>query len=67
MCIAIPGKIISLEDRQAVVEFKGNRVKVNVALVRPKEGDYVLVHAGCAIQIIQPSEAEEMLEILGEM
>ena len=67
MCLAIPGKVVSIEDRQAVVDFKGNQVKVNVALIQPKVGDYVLIHAGCAIQVIDGAEAEEMLEILGEM
>ena len=67
MCIAIPGKVVSIENRQATVDFKGNQVRVNVSLIQPKIGDYVLIHAGCAIQVIDAVEAEEMLEILGEM
>jgi hydrogenase expression/formation protein HypC len=52
MCIAIPGKIISIDQAKAKVDFNGNVVDVNVGLIDPKVGDYVLVHAGCAIEIM---------------
>jgi hydrogenase expression/formation protein HypC len=67
MCIAIPGKVIETEDNTAKVDFKGNAMKVNLGLVDAKAGDYVLVHAGCAIEVIRKDQAEELMEILTEL
>lgn len=64
MCVAIPGKVISIQDGQAVVDFSGNRVSAYIGLVPAKIGDYVLVHAGCVIQIMKQQEAEEVLELM---
>jgi hydrogenase expression/formation protein HypC len=65
MCVAIPGKIISIEDGKAVVDFSGNRVTAYTGLVKAKVGDYVLVHAGCVIQTMKQREAEEIVELMG--
>jgi len=66
MCIAIPGKIISIDAPRAKVDFNGNIVDVNVGLVDPAIGDYVLVHAGCAIEVLQKDRALEMIELFRE-
>jgi len=50
--------------RTGKVLYSGNEMDVNLTLVSPKVGDYVLVHAGCAIEIMQKEPAEEMLDIL---
>jgi len=50
MCLAFPGKIISVKNQQAIVDFDGVRKEVNVSLVDAKKGDYVIVHAGFAIE-----------------
>ena len=57
MCIAIPGKITSIEGMIAKVDFRGNSVNVHTGLIDPKVGDYVLVHAGCAIEIMTKDSA----------
>ena len=49
MCVAIPGRVTEIEGTTAKVDFNGNMVNVNVGLVEPEVGQYVLVHAGCAI------------------
>jgi len=67
MCIAIPGKIISIDAPRAKVDFNGNIVDVNVGLVDPAIGDYVLVHAGCAIEVLQKDRALEMIELFREL
>ncbi|MBO5071139.1 MAG: HypC/HybG/HupF family hydrogenase formation chaperone [Roseburia sp.] len=67
MCVAIPGKVLSIEDGKAVVDFSGNQVKAYVGLVNVKVGDYVLVHAGCVIQTMKQQEAEEIVELMNEM
>ena len=52
MCVAIPGKVIEVFEDKAKVDFNGNTVNVNTGLVDPKPGQYVLVHAGCAIEVM---------------
>jgi len=60
MCLAIPAKIVTLEDREAIVDVGGNRLSVNVVLTpRVTVGEWVLVHAGFAIATIEESDALE--------
>lgn len=67
MCVAVPGKVIELNDFHGKVDFQGNIIDVNMALVDAKIGDYVLVHAGCALEIIQKEMADEMLALFAEL
>ena len=67
MCIAIPGLIISMEGTKAKVDFNGNILEVETAIIDAKIGDYVLVHAGCAIEVIDIETAKEISEILKEL
>jgi hydrogenase expression/formation protein HypC len=70
MCLAIPGKIISLdaENDQAVVDYgSGTKRTANISLVEAKVGDYVLVHAGFAIQVLKRKDARETLALFREM
>lgn len=64
MCVAIPGKVISIEDGRATVDFSGNQVQAYIGLVDAKVGDFVLVHAGCIIQTMKQQEAEEIIELM---
>ncbi len=68
MCLAIPAKVLETNGDVAQVDF-GNGVlrKVNVMLVEAKAGDYVLVHAGYAIQVLDQKEAEETLRLWDEI
>ncbi len=64
MCLAIPAKITSLSGEKAQVDFgQGVLREVNVSLVEAKLGDYVLVHAGYAIQVLEEKEALETLSL----
>jgi len=70
MCLAIPGKIINIDKNSeySYVDYgEGTKRKINVSLVAAKVGDYVLVHAGFAIQIIDEKDAKETLEMFKEM
>jgi hydrogenase expression/formation protein HypC len=67
MCVALPGTVIEVKDRKAVVDFSGNRVNARAGLVDVKPGDQVLVHAGCIIQKVSMEEGEEMKELFGEL
>jgi len=62
-------KIIELDTkiRMAVAELAGNRLSVDVSLVDAKPGDQVLVHAGCALQVLRETEAAEILKLLDEL
>ena len=64
MCLAIPAKVMNLNGDKANVDFgQGVLREVNVTLVEVKVGDYVLVHAGYAIQVIEEQEAKETLSL----
>jgi hydrogenase expression/formation protein HypC len=64
MCLAIPAKIMNLSGSKASVDFgQGVLREVNTSLVEAKVGDYVLVHAGYAIQIIEEKEALETISL----
>ncbi|MDT3427375.1 hydrogenase expression/formation protein HypC [Paenibacillus forsythiae] len=68
MCLAIPGEVESVCGDRAVVDITGIRREVSIALVDPVNvGDYLLVHAGCAIAIIDKQEAMETLELLHQL
>ena len=65
MCLAIPGKIVEIdkEKQHAIVDYgDGTKRKANISLVDAQIGDYVLVHAGFAIQILDEKEAKEAQE-----
>lgn len=69
MCVAVPGKIIEINGDFAKINIMNNITEVNIKLVDVKLGDYVLVHAGCALEVMKKEAAEELLEIfeaLGE-
>lgn len=61
MCLAFPGKIISIENQQAIVDFKGIQKKINISLVEVEVGDFVTVHAGFAIQALSAEDAREVI------
>jgi hydrogenase expression/formation protein HypC len=64
MCLAYPGKVLELDGDFARVDFGEGTIRegVNVSLVQAKTGDYVLVHAGYAIQIVDEAEARQTLK-----
>jgi hydrogenase expression/formation protein HypC len=69
MCLAYPGKVIELDGDFARVDFGEGTIRdgVNVSLVQAKMGNYVLVHAGYAIQIVDETEARETLRYWKEI
>ena len=60
MCVAAAGVVISLDGDWAKVDVLGNRVRVHVGFVRPEVGDWVLVHAGYAMQVLTEAAAREI-------
>ncbi len=68
MCLAVPTRILEVEGQEAAAEIGGIRRRISVALtpdVRP--GDYVLVHAGFAISVLDEEEARESLNLFKEL
>jgi len=68
MCLAVPMKVMRIDGSEAIVELGGVRKDINLGLLdNVKVGEYVIVHAGFAIQKVDGKEAEETIEILKEM
>lgn len=77
MCLAIPGRVVSVNEpttpeavleRTGVVDFGGVRKEVNLGLVPDASvGDYVIVHVGFAISKMDEAEAQQTLQYLREM
>jgi len=68
MCLAIPALIRAIDGKQATVDLGGTRRDISLWLTpEARVGDYVLLHAGYAISMIDRKEAEETLSILQEM
>ncbi len=68
MCLAIPAEVLEVKGNTAKVDFgQGVLRDVNVMLVEAKVGEYVLVHAGYAIQVIDRKVAEETLRMWEEI
>ena len=68
MCLAIPGKILSIDKSKiANVDFDGIQREVSLELVpKAQVGDYVLIHAGFAIECIDETEAQKTLDLISE-
>ncbi len=73
MCLAVPGKILEITDeepltRRGQVDFSGILKEVNLALVpEANVGDYVMVHVGIAISVVDEAEARQVFEYLKQM
>ena len=67
MCVAYPGRVVSMDGDYGMVDFSGSRVRANLRLVPAKVGDYVLVHAGMAIQIVEKEEARDWAALFKEI
>lgn len=67
MCIAVPGQVIEIRDGLGRVDIRGNILPVELGLVQAKVGDRVLVHAGCAIAVVPPAEADELDDLLTQL
>lgn len=67
MCLAIPARILSINGSRADLDMVGNRLSADISLVPDAEpGDFVVVHAGFALQKYDEAEALATLDILRE-
>ncbi len=70
MCLAIPARVVALDAaaQTATVDLDGVRKTVSVALVpEVAVGDYVVLHVGHALGVVDPEEAERTLALFGEL
>ena len=68
MCLAVPTRVISINGQLAEVDIGGVGARVSIALTPSvKVGDYVLVHTGFAIEVLDEAEAMETLRLLQEL
>jgi len=69
MCLGVPGKVIERMERDmARVDVNGNQTEISVRLTPEVElGQYVLIHAGFAMEIMDESIALETMQLLEEM
>jgi hydrogenase expression/formation protein HypC len=68
MCLAVPARIVEQDGSEATVDLHGNRLTVSTVLVpEAKRGDWVLLHAGFAIQLVSDEAARKTWSILEDM
>ena len=67
MCLAVPGRVVSINGDNAVIDFGGVTRNANISLVAAGVDDYVIVHAGYAIQILDEEEAKKSLDAWREI
>lgn len=68
MCLAVPALLVECDGEEATADLHGNRVQVSTALVpEVSKGDWVLVHAGFAIQKLSEEEAKQTWDVLKDI
>ncbi len=68
MCLAVPAKIVERNGDLALADLHGNRVRINTMLAPEAEvGDWVLMHAGFAIQRLDAEAAEQTWDVLADL
>jgi len=68
MCLGLPAKVLNIDGNNSTVEMMGVSINISIELLENvKVGDFVLVHAGCAIQVLDEEEALKTIEIFREI
>ncbi len=67
MCLAVPAEVKAIKGHTATVDYGGVSREANISLVDAKVGDFVIVHAGYAIEVMDREEAEKTLDIFRQL
>ncbi|MDR2870355.1 MAG: HypC/HybG/HupF family hydrogenase formation chaperone [Deferribacteraceae bacterium] len=69
MCVGIPAKIIECDEISAIVDISGSQREISLLTLdaQAAAGDWVMVHAGFAVTVLDPAEAEETLQMMLDM
>jgi hydrogenase expression/formation protein HypC len=67
MCLAIPGKVMSINGEIGDIDFGGVIKQTNLSMVEANIGDWVVIHAGFAIEVMDEDDAQETLKLWNEV
>jgi len=68
MCLAVPARVLAIDAQEAEVEIGGVKRRISIALTpQVRAGDYVLIHTGFAINVLDEAEAQETLQLFAEI
>ena len=67
MCLAIPGKVIAINGENGDIDFGGVVKNTNLSMVDAKVGDWVVIHAGFAIEVMDEEDAQETIRLWNEV
>ncbi len=67
MCLALPGKVVAINGETGDIDFGGVIKQTNISMVEANVGDWVVIHAGFAIEVMDDEEAEETLALWNEV
>lgn len=68
MCLAVPARVLSIQGQEAEVDIGGVRRRISIVLTPDvRDGDYVLIHTGFAINVVDEQEAQETLKLFAEI
>lgn len=67
MCLAIPGKIIAINGDIGDVDFGGVTKQTNISMVEANVGDWVVIHAGFAIEVMDEEDAQETIRLWNDV
>ena len=67
MCLAIPGKIIAINGDVGDVDFGGVTKQTNISMVEANVGDWVVIHAGFAIEVMDEEDAQETIRLWNDV
>ena len=67
MCLAIPGRLVAINGDTGDVDFGGTIKQTNISMVEAKIGDWVVIHAGFAIEVMDEEDAQETIRLWNEV
>lgn len=67
MCLAIPGKVIAINGETGDIDFGGVTRQTNLSMVDAKIGDWVVIHAGFAIEVMDEEDAQETIRLWNDV
>ncbi len=67
MCLAVPGKIVPIEGETADIDFGGVIRQASVAMIDAEVGQWAVIHAGYAIEVMDEDEARDTLKLWNEV
>ncbi len=67
MCLAVPGKVVKIDGDTGDIDFGGVIKQTNISMVEANIGDWVVIHAGFAIEVMDEQEAQETIALWNDV